>query len=246
MATVDRQFEDYSLAVLYDTFCEVRADFGFYLPLIMGASSVLDVGCGTGKLLHLAREAGHTGRLRGIDPAAGMLKVAQGRDDIEWVQGKMADVRWEREFDLIVMTGHAFQVYTADEELRRALASIRAALRDDGRFIFETRNPLHRAWEEWTPENVDEISFDGSSIQTSTRVDSVEGELVSFTSTFSSPTWDQPRASQSTLRFLPLDSLRQFLVEAGFEIETQYGDWDRSPLTKRSVEIITLARRASD
>ena len=39
------------------------------LPMILAAESVLDVGCGTGALLHWARESGHGGRLVGLDPA---------------------------------------------------------------------------------------------------------------------------------------------------------------------------------
>ena len=52
-------------------------DFGFYLPLVMSARSVLDVGCGTGELLRLTRKAGHTGRLCGLDPANAMLDEAR-------------------------------------------------------------------------------------------------------------------------------------------------------------------------
>src|SRR3979409_2536099 len=68
---VDRAFADASLAELYDLFCpfEPRGDFRFYLPLVMSAQAVLDVGCGTGALLHRARQIGHAGRLCGRDPA---------------------------------------------------------------------------------------------------------------------------------------------------------------------------------
>ena len=82
---VDRLFAEPSLAVLYDDFCALspRDDFAFYLPLVMAAGSVLDVGCGTGALLHSARVAGHAGRLVGVDPAAAMLDVARARTDVE-------------------------------------------------------------------------------------------------------------------------------------------------------------------
>lgn len=85
----DRQFADPHLAALYDPLVgrEARADFNFYLPLILAAESVLDIGCGTGALLHWARERGHAGRLTGLDPAVGMLTVARTRDDIEWMLG---------------------------------------------------------------------------------------------------------------------------------------------------------------
>ncbi len=149
---IERKFTDDRLAALYDAFCPPptrRDDFAFYLPLLMSARAVLDVGCGTGALLRLARESGHAGRLCGLDPAGGMLNQARRRSDIAWVHGDLASVGWEREFDLVVMTGHAFQEFVADDEIRAALAAIRAALVGGGRFAFETRNPLVRAWERW-------------------------------------------------------------------------------------------------
>ena len=77
---IARQFTEDRLAAVYDRFYppERRADFAFYLPLALAARAVLDVGCGTGALLRLAREAGHTGRLCGLDPASGMLNQARG------------------------------------------------------------------------------------------------------------------------------------------------------------------------
>ncbi len=230
---------------MYDAFCAGRADFDFYLPLLMASKSVLDVGCGTGALLHMAREAGHTGRLCGLDPAEGMLEQARKRPDIEWVLGDLASVTWEREFDLVVMTGHAFQVFVDDQEIQFSLAAIRAALTDNGRFAFETRNPLVRGWEAWTPDKATEI-LDGAGalVRMSHQVETpVDGDLVSFTITFSSPGWARPQLSRSTLRFLDVDSLARFLAGAGLAIEEQYGDWDRSPLAETSPEIITIARR---
>ena len=119
----DRLFTDLNLAALYDLFSpsDGRGDFAFYLPLIMSAEAVLDVGCGTGALLHRARDEGHAGRLCGLDPARGMIAQARKRWDVEWVLGEMGSVGWEREFDLIVMTGHAFQEFVGDDELRAAL-----------------------------------------------------------------------------------------------------------------------------
>ena len=154
---VDRLFSDSVLAALYDRFGAGRRDFLFYLPIVMSAQSVLDVGCGTGALLQAAREAGHSGRLCGLDPAGGMLRQARKRSDVEWLLGDLSGVTWDREFDLVLMTGHAFQVFIEDNELQVALAAIRAALTPGGRLAFETRNPLVRGWETWTPENAVEV-----------------------------------------------------------------------------------------
>ncbi len=244
---VDRLFCDATLAEWYDVLHpeERRGDFGFYLPLVMSAQAVLDVGCGTGALLHRAREAGHSGRLCGLDPAGAMLEQARRRSDIEWILGDLASVGWDQAFDLVVMTGHAFQVFVGDDELRASLASIRSALTQDGRFAFETRNPLVRAWQRWTPEHGVEVSdASGAVVRMEHEVQTpVEGDVIGFTTTLTSPSWDQPQVSRSTLRFLDADSLSAFLSGAGLAIEEQFGDWTGHPLTDTSPEIITIARR---
>ncbi len=238
---VDRLFSEPSLAGLYDAFCEGRQDFGFYLPLVLSARSVLDVGCGTGELLHLGRNAGHTGRLCGLDPARAMLDQARKRLDIEWVLGDMGSFPWRREFDLVVMTGHAFQVFVEDDQLAESLAAIRLSLREDGRFVFETRNPLVKEWENWIPDNAVEIVQNGRTIRMAHQVEAVVGDQVSFKITFSSPSWIRPKISRSTLRFLSAESLSSFLSNANFVVEKQFGDWDGKQLTNRSPEIITVA-----
>jgi SAM-dependent methyltransferase len=245
---VDRLFAEPELAALYDLFCawDRRDDLEFYLPLVLAADRVLDVGCGTGMLLRRARQEGHAGRLCGLDPAAAMLGVARAGRDIEGIGGDLSSVRFDQEFDLVVMTGHAFQVLTGDAELRMALSAIAAALAGNGRFAFETRNPLARVWEQWVPANVVQVVSPAGQVfrQWHQVTLPVTGELVSFTSTYTSPGWAEPRVSDSTLRFLGGDSLAAVLSAAGLTVEEQYGDWDRQPLTDASPEIITIARRA--
>ncbi|MDE2933400.1 MAG: class I SAM-dependent methyltransferase [Chloroflexota bacterium] len=244
---VDRQFSEPRLAALYDPQFgrEAREDYRFYLPLIMAAGAVVDIGCGTGALLHWTRESGHGGRLTGLDPAAGMLEIARKRSDVDWVHGDLGSVAWDREFDLAVMTGHAFQVLVEDDQIRASLASVYSALTPGGLFAFETRNPAARAWEKWTPEHGAEfVDGNGNRVRRAVRVESpVDGDIVRFTATYSSDAWTQPETSRSTLRFLGADRLLEFLGEAGFVVQEQFGNWDRSPVGDESPEIITIARR---
>jgi SAM-dependent methyltransferase len=244
----DRLFEDADLAALYDAWSprEVRDDYDFYLPRVMAAGAVLDVGCGTGSMLHEARDAGHAGRLVGLDPAAGMLAQARKRSDIDWIQGDLASATFDAEFDLVVMTGHAFQVLVTDDEVRAALAAIHRALRPGACFAFETRNPAAPAWERWTPEFARTVTPPGAApVRIVTEViRPFDGTKLTFTHTFTSSAWTGARVSESTLRFLDAPSLSTFLEGAGFTLEPLYGNFDRSPLTNASPEIVVLARRA--
>lgn len=236
----DHQFVDTDLAALYDRFhpWNSRDDLAFYLPMVLDAGAVLDVGCGTGMLLHHARDAGHTGRLCGLDPGDGMLAVARTRTDVEWVRGTLATVTFDGEFDLVVMSGHAFQVLVTDEEVRAALTAVRAALVPGGRFAFETRDPAARAWENWIPANA--VTLPGGERMTH-QVEPLAGDgTVSFTTTYTSPQWTAPATSHSTLRFLNRGVLGRQLADAGLEVTAQYGDWHQN---LEGPEIVTIALR---
>ncbi|MFF7972008.1 methyltransferase domain-containing protein [Streptomyces sp. NPDC007905] len=241
---VDASFADLSLASLYDALNPWEAGDDFYLNLVMSVRSVLDVGCGTGRLLGRARGDGHRGRLTGLEPSAAMLVQARRREPaVEWVLGDLRSRTWDGDFDLVVMTGHAFQVLVGDEELRLALRSVRAALAPGGRFVFETRNPAARAWSSWTPENARHVTdADGHAVRVWHEVEEpLAGDRVTFTETFEGGPWERPRTSRSTLRFLGADALPGFLSGAGLRVAEQYGDWKRGPLTSESPEIITVA-----
>ncbi|NGO73596.1 class I SAM-dependent methyltransferase, partial [Streptomyces boncukensis] len=219
----------------------------FYLPLVMEAGAVLDVGCGTGSLLHRARERGHRGRLAGLDPDPAALERARRRTDVEWVQGAAVDAGPSGAFELVTMTGHAFQDLVTDDEVRASLAAIHGALCAGGRFAFETRHPQARAWERWSSANPDDVAefVDGAgrALRYGHEVESVDGDLVTVRGTVAAPDGTVLRVLRERLRFLGAEAVTGFLVEAGFVVDGQFGGWDREAVTASSREVITLARR---
>jgi ubiquinone/menaquinone biosynthesis C-methylase UbiE len=70
------------------------------------ATAILDVGCGTGRLLRKTRQAFPHARLVGVDAAAGMIDAARRKaDDIEFVQGTAESLAFpDGSFDLVVTT----------------------------------------------------------------------------------------------------------------------------------------------
>jgi SAM-dependent methyltransferase len=236
-------YDDIEDARLYD----VQNGWGpgdeFYLGLVHRAGDVLDVGCGTGTLLKRARRDGHRGRLVGLDPGAGMLAVAREEPAVEWVAGTLVPGAYDAEFDLVTMTGHAFQELRRDDDVRSVLRGMRDAVRPGGRVAFETRNPAAREWETW-PGHVYEVTYQDTPIEVWYELDAAEGDLVTFTEFTDGGRWHR-QADRGTLRFLSRIDLDRFLAEAGLEAETYYGDWQQGPVTEDSPEIIAIARRSA-
>lgn len=217
----------------------------FYLTLAMASSSVLDIGCGTGTMLHRARAAGHAGRLVGIDPDRAALDVAQRRSDIDWIEATAASMTWDRDFDLAVMMSHGFQSFVTDDVLRKSLAAIHRALAAGGRFVFETRNPASREWEDWHPGNpIDVVDPAGRAVIVTYQVLSVDGDVVTVTETTSDPDGGVLRVDRAQLRFLDAGALAH-LAEAGFVIDAQHGGWFGEALDQGGSKIVTFARRSS-
>lgn len=240
-------YEHRRLASVYDAWHprSIRDDYDFYLPHVMASHAVLDVGCGTGTLLREARAAGHAGLLCGIDPAPGVLEIARACRSVEWTLGDLRHQGWEQRFDLVMMTGHAFQEVVADEELKAFMAAVERSLAPGGRFAFETRNPLARGWERWTPRDGVHVTLpDGTPVRIDTRIDrAFDGRTVAFIHVFSSDRWDAPESSTSILRFLGVDEIDRLLGAAGLVVEARYGGFDSRALDAASPEIVTLARK---
>ncbi|WP_203660974.1 class I SAM-dependent methyltransferase [Actinocatenispora rupis] len=241
-------YSDADAAALYDVTNpwdpDRYASDRFYHDLVMAADSVLDVGCGTGGMLRLARESGHAGRLTGIDPYVAALDRARRRTDVEWCVGTAADAAWDGVFELATMTSHAFQFLVGDAELRASLAAVRGSLLPGGRFAFETRHPQARAWLDWNPSRAEDlVDARRRPLRSWYEVESVAGDVVTFTGTTAERDGTVLRVDRTRLRFLSEPALDAYLVAAGFTVDARYGDWGGGPVTAASTEIVTVARR---
>lgn len=235
-------YSDLQAADLYDVLNPWSSSDAFFLDRVMGAHAAIDIGCGTGRLLHRAREAGHAGRLVGIDPDPGMIAVASRVEGIAWRQAKAEDITDRARFDLAVMASHGFQYLATDEELDRSLAAIARALTPGGRFVFDTRNPLVREWETWTPEHpFDVVDPAGRELRMIYAVEEVTADRVTFTEATCERDGTPLRVDRATFRFLPVESLNARLHAAGFVVEAQSGDYAGTPFTPDAAEIVTVA-----
>lgn len=237
-------YTDPRLAAVYDTLNPPGDDARFYLALAGETPrTVLDMGCGTGRLARALAAGGH--RVTGADPADAMLDIArqrEGCDAVRWVRTDAAGLSLETRFDLVILTGHVFQVFLEDAEVRTALRVLSRHLAPGGRLAFETRNPAVREWEEWTPAETHERLEvpDLGTVDVHYDIASVSGGLVTFETHFRFADGAHVVAP-STLRFMDQSALAAFLAEAGFTEVVWYGDWDRSRFRPTSPEIIVIA-----
>ncbi|MDH3692939.1 MAG: class I SAM-dependent methyltransferase [Gammaproteobacteria bacterium] len=241
---LSNSYTDPRLTAVYDPLNPGRQDIDFYLAVAGDQPMVvLDVGCGTGRLACEFAARGH--QMTGADPALAMLDVARNRvggNNVTWVNSSAVDLSLDTRFDLIIMTGHAFQVILEDTEILSALRNLHSHLAPGGRLAFETRNPAVREWDKWTPEQTREVVRvpDIGDVQVHNDISAEQGQLVTYETHFKFAD-DDIVVTYDTLRFLSASEVAKFLDDAGFRHIEWLGNWDESELAATNPEIIVIA-----
>jgi SAM-dependent methyltransferase len=242
-----QEYTDPRLVAVYDTLNPFAADTEFYIGLAteLSASSIIDIGCGTGLLTCELAQRGH--QMIGVDPSGAMLEVARhrpGGELVRWVEGDASRLD-QSQVDLAIMTGHVAQVILDDDRWHNTLAAIYRALHPDGRVAFESRNPYARAWDAWTPRasrrQIDDPRL--GLVEVWQQLIEVQGGRVSFEIHYLFASSGEELVSTNELRFRTEVELARSLAEVGFSIEHVFGDWDRLPVEVWSRELIFIAKR---
>jgi len=220
MREPDPAFADPRLAALYDVLDGDRSDLDAYVTIAeeVSASSVVDIGCGTGSLA--IRLAGSGRPVVGVDPAGASLDVARAKplaERITWVHGDATALAGRGvAADLAVMTGNVAQVFVSDDDWRSTLAAVHDCLRPGGWFVFETRRPEVRDWERWDQAPTRLTLPDGTTAVMSRTVTEVALPVVTFEA--ETAVGGEVVASASTLRFRECHEVERDLDEHGFEV----------------------------
>jgi SAM-dependent methyltransferase len=247
MTQPDEIFDDYAFASIYDDFNGWGPGDDFYLAKAREIGGrVLDLGCGTGMLA--CRIAAEGLDVVGADPADGMLRVAHSRpgaERVRWVHSDGQSLRLPDRFDFIYMTGHAFQALLTDEIALGVLKTMAHHLSGNGSVAFDTRNPLRREWQLWTPENacVAETRHHGRVEESHETMEEPGIGIVAITHRYRFLDRGTEMVGHSRIRFIGRDHLDGLLGQAGLKPTAWYGDWDGSPLSPASKEIIPIAKR---
>jgi hypothetical protein len=140
--------------------------------------------------------------------------------------------------DLITMTGNVAQVFLTDEAWDQTLRAAYAALKPDGRLVFETRVPGRREWREWPPGRR-HLDIAGVGVVETWGVITEDAEpFLSFRGCYRFASDDAVLVSDSTLRFRSRAEVARSLDEAHFVVDDVRDAPDRP-----GREMVFLGRR---
>jgi ubiquinone/menaquinone biosynthesis C-methylase UbiE len=236
----DVHYENPKLAAIYDLDSPWSIDRDFYLSLAGSPpKAILDLGCGTGLLCEAYAAQGHD--VTGVDPSSSMLEVGRGKphgNKIDWVQSSAQNFQSDKRFDLIIMTGHAFQVLVEDVDVLSTFSTMRKQLKPEGLIVFESRNPEIDWASVWNYELRMETPF--GTVVESRRLIVMENDRMTFELRYEFP--DEILFSASDLRFMSRREIEERLTSSGLRIEKVLGDWNGKPFETSSHEMIFRVR----
>ncbi len=238
----DAHYVDPKLSEIYDFDSGWSVDRDFYLSLAdSGRQCILDLGCGTGLLCDAYAAKGH--EVTGVDPSAAMLDVARRKPhgkDIDWVLSVAQTFQSDKKFDLIIMTGHAFQVLLEDADILSTFSVIEKHLKPSGIFVFESRNPSIDWAKQWDYEM--ELELPGQIVRESRRFLAMQRDRMTFELRYQFP--DETLLSSSELRFQSRKEIEVKLAVSGLRVEKLFGDWDGSPFDEKTSEEMIFVVKA--
>lgn len=253
-----------SVADLYDHVVpyRTRGDVAFFVDAATAAGSpVLELGCGTGRVLVPTARAGVS--ITGVDMSATMLAVCGERLQREpeavrsrarLVEADMRAFDLGSTFALVTIPFRPFQhLITVDEQLA-CLDTVRRHLAPGGTLIVDVFNPLlDLIAQPITGEDVAEGSEfatpDGRRVsRTFRRVGHDQAnqvqqlELIYYVT---HPDGRQERVVHAFgMRYFFRFEVEHLLARAGFDVQHLYADFDRSPFgSKGPSELIFVARK---
>lgn len=253
-----------SIAELYDHVVPYRerADVGYFVEAATRAGgAVLEVGCGTGRVLIPTARAGV--EITGLDLSPHMLAACREhlkteskevRSRVRLVEGDMRHFELKQSFKLVTLPFRPFQHLTTVEDQLACLDCIRRHMETGGKIILDIFNPSLKALanQPTGEEMAEEPEFsmpDGRRVIRRHMVASrdlanqvIHTELVYYVT---HPDGRKERLVQAfPMRYLFKFEGEHLLARLGFVVEQVYSDYDKSPYgSKYPGELIFEARK---
>jgi SAM-dependent methyltransferase len=255
-----------AIADLYDSVIPYRdrPDVDFFVEAAVQASGpVLEIGCGTGRVLVPIARAGVD--IVGLDLSPHMLAVCRQRLQREsaavqskarLVQADMRDFDLSRTFRLITLPFRPFQHLVSVGDQRSCLDTIRRHLDENGRLILDLFNPsldalASRREGQEIGEEPESSTADGRRIVRRHKIVAHDRfnqiNHVEILYYITHPDGREEHLVHSfAMRYLFRFEAEHLLARCGFEVEQLYADFDKNPYgSKYPGDLIFVARKAA-
>jgi SAM-dependent methyltransferase len=246
----------YRQPALYDMeYAHRTHDVRWYRALASDASTILELGCGTGRVTIPMALAG--AEVTAVDLCRPMLEVLQSRRSqlanpsrIDLVHGDFTRLDLGRRFELVVMPFNALQhVYTPDD-FQALMGTVHKHLSPGGRFCLDVAVPAHQVWNGRDPEGRHEMR---------TMPDPQGGKLLTWENGVYDPItqiytvrYHYQRASgerqivRLPLRMFHPQDLLTLLLQAGLQIARKAGGFDGQSLDATATSMVLELMSAED
>ncbi len=230
-------------------------DFPFYRLLIESCPGpVLDLGCGTGRILVPLAEDGV--EVVGLDSSEAMLalcreKLGRAGANAQVATGDMRRFQADRKFATILIPGFSFQMLVDRDDQLACLETCRGHLIPGGQLVA----PMYFPWEmlecaedaqsmerrkEAARDNGERyVAWQGWAIDRDAQVLTLENRFQRLGKT--GAVLEENNRSMSLRWEMPYD-MQCLLQEAGFLDVESYGDFEMAPPEPRSESIVYVAR----
>jgi SAM-dependent methyltransferase len=232
----------------YAHFRTPSGDVAFYVEEARRAKGpVLEIGCGTGRILVPTAEAGV--QVTGLDASEGMLAQLRGKLPSAAVHvGDMRDFDLKRRFALVTIPFRPIGHVTEAEDHVRLFANVRRHLAPSGRLIFDFFHPKLAFLCAPRPEKLDFERVEGTKRirRYSSAVPHVSRQVNDVTLRWEvedeGGRIERTETERFPMRWFYRFELEHVLARAGLRVEALWGNFDRSPFRDDSPEMIFLAR----
>jgi SAM-dependent methyltransferase len=246
------------LARYYDQIHEqLTADLPIILELAReNGGPVLDLGCGTGRLLFPLAEAGY--KVTGVDNSPQMLAIANKRLSVESEEVREFITLWEKDicslapgqtatgFSLALLSYNTL-MHFREREIEGLLEGVSGILRPGGQLFIDMENPFQLAEGIYSKKPVLEASFIDES--TNLQVEQwsrswIDTKAQTLTVSWQFRTQDKESENQKLQMiyhyFYPHQIL-MLLQQAGLRMEKLIGSYQGEPFQEDSERLVLLA-----
>jgi SAM-dependent methyltransferase len=250
-----------TLAQYYDLSYTQTRDVDFFLKMAKRfGGPVLELGCGTGRLLLPIAQAGC--RVTGLDISSAMLSIAQEKltalspqvaKKVTLVQGDFRDFKLEGKFKFIFIAFNTFYHNLTLEDQQNTLRRALKHLDETGRLCMAVFNPKLEfitsakqgaMTHDFTVQDADRgLTLSRFSISTFHPFDQLL-DVDFIYDVFEAGYKFERQLVRFRLRYLFKNELVLLLENCGLKIEEKYGDYDQTPLEEGCPQLIMLARKA--